>query len=509
MLFNSYLFIFVFFPLCLFSTFLIAQRKPQYLMLCVLCVSLIFYSFWKWQYVLLILLSILFNYFASKVIQDTKSKWILSASIIINLVPLIYYKYTNFLLETISSILGTYFREYSVLLPLGISFLTFVQIAFLCDVYRGEIDEKIEFLPYSAFVTFFPHLIAGPIIHFRQLVPQLKQMGAHVFNSQNFSIGLTLFFVGLGKKTIFADSMVFFVNPVFEAASNGVQLQFLEAWLGIFAFTLQIYFDFSGYSDMAIGLARFFGISFPLNFYSPYQSHNIIEFWRRWHITLSSFLRDYLYIPLGGNRQKRVRNLLVTMLLGGLWHGAQWTFVIWGGIHGLLLAISHGFNKLRNVKINQFSRSSQIITFIVVSMTWVFFRAQNLDTALTLLKGAFGLNGLSLPHSLERYISPFNIFNIIEFSGLTKNFNLWNYIDVSKVFGLLVVVLFMPNIYQILRNYIVIDEMKFMNPVPNNSFVAKLVWSPTPMWSIILATISLVGLLSIMGWNQQFIYFEF
>ena len=265
----------------------------------------------------------------------------------LNLGLLAWFKYANFLAASINNLAGTSLSFGDIVLPLAISFFTFQQIAFLVDAYRGLADEP-NIGRYGLFVTFFPQLIAGPIVHHAEILPQYAQRDSIRLKADNLSIGLTIFAVGLFKKVVFADSMGAYADTVFQAAALGDTVSFVSAWAAAAAFSLEIYFDFSGYTDMAIGIARMFGVRLPLNFDSPYKSTSIIDFWRRWHITLSRFLRDYLYYPLGGNRNgtgRRYGNLMVVMLLGGLWHGAAWTFVFWGALHGLFrVRVSYGID---------------------------------------------------------------------------------------------------------------------------------------------------------------------
>ncbi|WP_197678983.1 MBOAT family O-acyltransferase [Pseudomonas mandelii] len=296
----------------------------------------------------------MFNYTVGYIIAKNheraraKSKAALYVGVISNLLLLCYYKYSNFFLGEVARSTGVHMPTLELVLPLGISFFTFTQIAFLVDAWKGKAQEY-NFWHYLLFVTWFPHLIAGPILHHGQMMPQFKDPEIYRIRSRNISIGVALFAVGLGKKLLLADPISTYADPVFHAAATGQAIGPMIAWVGAIAYTLQIYFDFSGYSDMAVGLSMLFGIHLPINFNSPYKARNIIEFWRRWHMTLSQFLRDYLYIPLGGNRKgetRRLVNLMLTMLLGGLWHGANWTFVIWGALHGAYLCINHMFQKI-------------------------------------------------------------------------------------------------------------------------------------------------------------------
>ena len=404
MLFNSYIFLYLFFPI-VFSVYYILLRKSMDLSIAwLLAASLLFYGWWDWHFVPLLLGSIIFNYssgFAISKLPTYKNK-LLFASLAINIGLLFWYKYSNFFIHTIGNIFGMESYHLDIILPLGISFFTFTQIAFLVDVWRGDVREY-NFIHYALFVTYFPHLIAGPVLHHKEMMPQFKA-SSYRFNLADINIGLVIFFIGLFKKVILADGIQPYVAPVFDVNSDA-PISFDEAWAGAIAYTFQLYFDFSGYSDMAIGLSRMFGIVLPLNFASPYKAINAIEFWRRWHMTLSRFLRDYLYIPLGGNRKggfRRYLNLTTTMLLGGLWHGASWTFVAWGGLHGFYLVVNHAWQHTwkiqKNTPISPLGRISGIfITFISVVVAWVLFRSTSFDAATRVLAAMFGGSGLSLP----------------------------------------------------------------------------------------------------------------
>ena len=349
MLFNSYEFIFLFLPIVLLGFHLIGKQGHHRVAIAWLVgASLFFYGWWNPAYLLLMLFSVLFNYSVGVSLSNTSgrkllSKTILTIGVSVNLAILGYFKYANFFVDNLNALSGTNLILNEVILPLAISFFTFQQIAYLVDAYRGKTKEY-NFLHYCLFVTFFPQLIAGPIVHHKEMLPQFAKDAVYKLRSKHLAIGITIFALGLFKKVVLADGVSVYATPVFNAAEAGVMLTFFEAWGGALAYTFQLYFDFSGYSDMAIGIARMFGIRLPLNFNSPYKATSIIDFWRRWHITLSRFLRDYLYIPLGGSRKGRVRryiNLMTTMILGGLWHGAGWTFLLWGALHGFYLMINH------------------------------------------------------------------------------------------------------------------------------------------------------------------------
>jgi len=407
LLFNSYPFIFGFLPIAFFGFFVVARLSHRLAAGWLTLASLFFYGWWNPNYVGLLLLSILFNFatgmaITRRVARGNKgdAKLMLTAGLAVNLCLLAYYKYANFFVTNLSTVVGTHLHTFSIVLPLGISFFTFTQIAFLVDAYQAKAREY-NFVHYSLFVSYFPHLIAGPILHHKEMMPQFEQRETYRANWDNIAVGLTIFFIGLFKKTVLADGISKYVSPVFSAHASAVPLTLLDAWGGALAYTFQIYFDFSGYSDMAIGLSRLFGVKLPLNFDSPYKSENIIEFWRRWHMTLSRFLRDYLYIPLGGNRMGRERrylNLAVTMVLGGLWHGANWTFVLWGALHGAYLMINHAWQSWLPLGGSALGRwSGRVLTFLAVIVAWVFFRAETPGSAMYVLRSMFGAGGIALP----------------------------------------------------------------------------------------------------------------
>jgi alginate O-acetyltransferase complex protein AlgI len=339
-----------------------------------------------------------------------------------------YYKYFSFVSGNINLLFDNSSVVDAVILPLGIFFFTFQQISYLVDASEGKIRDK-NFLHYGLFVSFFPQLIAGPIVHHSEILPQFVKGGMLGKLSGNIVVGTMIFSIGLAKKVIIADNVAEFANPVFQAAELGVSLTFFEAWFGTFAYTFQLYYDFSGYSDMAVGLAWMFGIHLPLNFNSPYKAASIIDFWRRWHMTLSRFLKDYLYIPLGGNRKGRwwrAVNIMITMLLGGLWHGAGWTFVAWGALHGALILLNHIWRMPWRVPGSAGRRRSRlalvlsrIITFLAVAVAWVFFRADSFEGASAVLSAMFGGNGISLPSALLAYAAGWENF----LSGINLRFD--------------------------------------------------------------------------------------
>ena len=359
MLFNSYPFLLGFFPVTFVAFFLIARWSRALAGAWLALASLVFYGYWSIAAVPLLVVSICVNYWFGLRVTPAGSgqepcpsrsrRWSLAASICLNLGVLAYFKYANFFIDNLNLALrgvsAGEIRALNVVLPIGISFFTFTQIAFLVDCYEGKVRER-NFVHYALFVSYFPHLISGPVLHHSQMMPQFRLPATYRMQAENILTGLFGVVVGLAKKVLLADEFSQYASPIFDAAHDGQHIGFIVAWTGALAYTLQIYFDFSGYTDMAIGLSRMLGIDLPLNFDAPYKSTSIIEFWRRWHMSLSQFLRDYLYFRLGGNRHgaaRRYANLMATMLLGGLWHGASWTFVVWGGLHGTYLLINHAW----------------------------------------------------------------------------------------------------------------------------------------------------------------------
>ncbi|WP_149726177.1 MBOAT family O-acyltransferase [Campylobacter concisus] len=386
MLFNSYAFIFVFLPLVFFVYFFLNKKRLSTLAKAFLVsASLFFYAYWSVYYLPILLGSIVFNFLVSKFLAKHQSKAILIFGIVCNLALLGYFKYADFLISNLNAIANTNLGLLHIALPLALSFVTFQQIAYLVDSYNKQTKEN-SFLNYCLFITFFPQLIAGPIVHHKEMMPQFANKFNLIKNYKFIALGLFVFSIGLFKKSVVADIFSIFANAGFDVERN---LTFLQAWTTSLSYTFQLYFDFSGYCDMAIGLALLFNIRLPINFNSPYKALNIQDFWHRWHITLSRFLRDYIYIPLGGNRKGQYRtylNLFLVFLIGGLWHGAAWTFVVWGALHGFAIVIHRCWQKL-NFKLNKII--AWIITFNFVNFTWIFFRAKSFEDAMKVIRGMF------------------------------------------------------------------------------------------------------------------------
>jgi alginate O-acetyltransferase complex protein AlgI len=391
MLFNSYPFIFVFLPIVLAGYFWLGRAGNVAPVWWLALASLVFYSVSNWQFVGLLLASVAFNYLIgwlliAKQLRAATRFAVLTAGVAGDLLVLGTFKYAGFFAANLNALFSTGIVV-NILLPVGISFYTFTQIAFLVDAYRGNVA-RYGLPHYALFVTYFPHLIAGPILHHKDMIPQFESARTKRPDPHLILCGLIIFAIGLFKKTCLADAIQPLVAPAFGANYPS----FDQAWIGALAYTFQLYFDFSGYSDMAIGISLMFGIFLPLNFNSPYKATSIIDFWRRWHMTLSQFLRDYLYIPLGGNRHGRTLryvNLMITMLLGGLWHGAAWTFVVWGALHGAYLCVNHAWSNYAPAVGPRFARAANgiafVLTFVSVVVAWVFFRADSISSATFVL----------------------------------------------------------------------------------------------------------------------------
>lgn len=427
MLFNSIEFILFFVPITVLVFYFACQNNHKFGMLATLLLaSFFFYGFWYPPYLILLTFSILVNFSVSLIVDkfrfEALGRAAFLAGVLLNISLLAFFKYTAFILDNLSEINWVEPREVNILLPLAISFFTFQQIGYLTEVFRSKPAER-NIVQYALFVSFFPQLIAGPIVQHRHVSHQFENIDKIKSRLWLASNGLCLFAIGLSKKLLLADLLAKTANRVFDGVANGSAISFWEAWLGTFSYSFQIYFDFSGYSDMAIGLGLMFGICLPINFRSPYKSSSIIEFWRNWHITLSQFLRDYLYIPLGGKGTSslfKYRNIMITMILGGLWHGAGNTFLVWGLMHGLLIVANHIYRDFFNshaIKSKTITHFCCVVfTFLLVTISWVFFRSTDLEFALQILSAMFQINGLTLPLSLKPLLGEFASF--LELTGV-------------------------------------------------------------------------------------------
>lgn len=388
MLFNSQAFLFAFLPLVLLLYFCFARVGRARLWL-LIGASFIFYGYWEIRLVPLLAVSIGVNWLFARVTLKHKGRWPIPLGVALNLTLLGVFKYADFFADTLSALGGFEHARWNIILPLGISFFTFQQISYLIDVRRGSAS-SYRFDDYALYVSFFPQLIAGPIVRHDEIIHQFSASPLRDGVHERLSRGMTLFLIGIVKKAILADQLAKLVDPIYARAEAGQTIVMADAWLAAGGFGLQIYFDFSGYSDMAIGLALMFGLVLPVNFDAPYRATSIQEFWRRWHMTLSRFLRDYLYIPLGGSRHGVTRQLaaiMITMLLGGLWHGAGWTFVTWGGLHGAALAISRLW---RLAGLGMPAVMAWLFTMIFVFVCWILFRAESFQAAVRILAALVG-----------------------------------------------------------------------------------------------------------------------
>lgn len=514
MLFNSYAFLFAYLPLTLLGFFLWCRLGKTFGATWLAACSLFFYAWWDYRYLALLLASICVNYLVGNHIArhaGTKTgRLALIVTVVMNLALLAYFKYADFFLSSINALLGTHWPILGIILPIGISFFTFTQIAFLADAYAGKVSEY-RFIYYMLFVTYFPHLIAGPILHHKEMMPQFDEDRNYHPRLSNMAVGLSIFAIGLAKKVLIADNLAGYATPVFEQ-SNAAPTLFL-AWGGALAYTFQLYFDFSGYSDMAIGLSRLFGVRLPLNFNSPYKALNITEFWRRWHMTLSRFLRDYLYIPLGGNRHgplRRHTNLLATMVLGGLWHGAGWNFVIWGSLHGGFLIVNHLWRDICGKPALRLPRYvtkilAGMLTFSCVVFAWVYFRAPDLDSANRIALGMLGVWGAAIPEAIASRLGPFqsivNGIGIRSYLGGGSAFiDSWILVAISACLAFL-----FPNTQEIMRHF---EPALPGERVLCTSRPIGLEWQPTRVHALIVGVIFAAGILALSR-PTEFLYFQF
>ncbi len=497
MLFNSYQFMFVFLPVTLALFFLLGRFAARDMAVGFLALaSVFFYAWWSPIYILLILAEVVFSFIVGRQLERTDlsnraRRLILTAAIAVILVVLGSFKYVNFFLGIVNDTAGTDWSLGLIILPLGISFHTFQQIAYLVDAYRRS-AKHYRLIDFCLFVTFFPQLVAGPIVHHNEAIPKIRRPGFLKPRAINILVGVSLFGLGLFKKTVIADTLAQIANPAFAAAHAGADLTLVEAWMGALAYSLQLYFDFSGYSDMAIGLARMFNIRFPANFHSPYKAVNIADFWRRWHMTLSRFLRDYLYIPLGGNRHgtaRQLANLLLTMLLGGLWHWAGWTFIIWGALHGVFLVVQRlwsGFAKGRGFTLPR--PVGWFITMIVVMIAWVYFKAVDVATAHSVLGSLVGASGFGLktPNLPDL---PLDGWPVILIAGLIATLA--------------------PNSTEIFRRYAPTLKLVTLTRRRLGRYERYLELRPVTGWALAAGLVATAGAVAILGWQSEFLYFQF
>jgi alginate O-acetyltransferase complex protein AlgI len=483
MQFNSLEFLLLFLPIAVFSFIASRKLRPNGTLVFLVVVSLVYYMSWDPEYLWVIMCSIGFNFYCGNLLSDPsrshiKNQFILPFGIIVNLGFMAYFKYANFFIDNLSGLTGWDVYLNPIFLPIAISFFTFQQIAYLIDVSNGLIKET-RFLDYCVFITFFPQLVAGPVVLYREMMPQFEKPTFGLLNYENISVGLTIFSVGIFKKVVLADGIEIYSTQVFNAAEAGIALTFFEAWGGALAYTFQIYFDFSGYSDMAIGLARIFGIVLPLNFNSPFKATNIIEFWRRWHMSLTRFFTHYLYQPLAMKLMRisliRKNNtvlfffltsglpVLFVFTLIGLWHGASWTYVAFGLFHGVCivanllwqLILKPTENKIKDKRV-VYSWICWAVTFLCVMLSFVVFRSESFQGAVSIFESMAGMHGVAM------HASYFNYLNLIFPLGDWLAASGWEfrnmvYLHGAKQIGALFVlgfiVFFLPNMQQLMINY--------------------------------------------------------
>jgi D-alanyl-lipoteichoic acid acyltransferase DltB (MBOAT superfamily) len=397
MLFNSFIFLFGFLPVALAAHWAVERFRPEWRLALLTLLSFVFYGYWDWRFVPLLALSVGLNWLIAGAFSESKKSGLVTFAIVANLAVLAVFKYFNFFVDLANLVPGLHAPRYDIALPLGISFFTFHHIMYLTDLRAGKAP-RYDLIRYALYISFFPQVLAGPLVRWSEIMFQLDERPYQRPDAaERFARGLMLLTVGLAKKVFIGDQLAAYVNPVFQAADAGTVPSLAEAWQATLGFTFQIYFDFSGYTDMALGLALLFGIVLPQNFDTPYRSTSLQEFWRRWHMTLSRFLRDYLYIAMGGNRRGfavQLGALFATMTLGGLWHGAGLTFVAWGAAHGLALAIGVVWRK---AGLTMPRLAGWVLTFAFVMLTWVLFRATTFGGAMRVFEGLAGLGpeGLS------------------------------------------------------------------------------------------------------------------
>jgi alginate O-acetyltransferase complex protein AlgI len=545
MLFNSEEFLFVFLPAALSGFYLLGTLSRTSAIRWLILVSLVFYAWWRPVNVLIIAPSIVINFAVAWILLRLSnsegsrrvSNAVLLLGICFNVVFLGFFKYIDFISGTINDVFGANLVLRHIILPLGISFITFQKIAFLIDIQAGRV-RSFTFQDYCTFVLFFPQLIAGPIVHYREMMPQFHAISCR-FDRENVAVGLTLLLFGLFKKVVFADNIALIVTPIYDHAASVGQTTFLFAWIAAIGFTLQIYFDFSGYTDMALGLARFFGIRLPPNFNSPLRASNIIDYWLRWHMTLTRFLTGYIYNPLAlwltrrrlakGKPGFRGRDstvgafvsllmfpTVITMFLSGLWHGAGYGFIVWGLLHGVYLTINHGWRVVvarlwqdRRRYDRVMRPAGLLLTFVSVTIAMVFFRSATVASAIDLLKGIFGLNGVALPQNLFERLGP--LTGGLHGVGIVGDAS-WTSHDFGKaaiwISFLMFVALACPNTLEMLAAYEPALGVKPRTTQIRVGGIRIVEWGTSLPWAIAVSAMAAIAVMSIGG-PSEFLYWQF
>lgn len=540
MLYNSYPFIFGFLPITLLGFYLLGARNRDWALLWLTAASLFFYAWWRPVNVLLITPSILINLGLARLLardreqKPARARLVLICGIVFNLCFLGYFKYTMFFEGVSNDVFGSHIVLTHIILPLGISFITFQKIAFLADVYGGRVS-AFTLREYALFVLFFPQLTAGPIVHYREMMPQFRAIPAR-FDNENVSVGLTLFSMGLAKKLLLADPLAPLVSPLYQQAANGGSLGLINGWIAALGFLLQIYFDFSGYSEMALGLARFFGIKLPVNFDSPLKASSIVDFWQRWHQTLTRFLTAYIYNPLTlrftrawvasgrkavGGRDMTVHAFiklvmvptLITMFISGFWHGAGYTFLIWGSMHGVYIAMNHAWRQVRQqiwpgAKKYETSQAfiGWVVTFLEVTFAIVMFRASTVHGAVTIWGDMLGLHGVTLPEGVLARLGSAGVW--LRAHGVQPDATSGAVLiqSVARVCILFAFVLILPNTLEILAAH---EPAIGVKPATQQSWLLRhMHWTNSGAWAVGVATISAAALLS-LGQLSEFLYWQF
>ena len=508
MLFNSYIFVFAFLPIA-FIGYQLLQRKEKHqasLFWLTAC-SFFFYSWANPAYLPLLIISITANFFIGKQLSIRKKtrsgNRLLLIGILLNLFTLAYFKYTGFALANINALLNTTYHDPGIILPLAISFFTFNQITYLVDAWEG-MTEEYSFNHYCLFVSFFPHLLAGPIVHHREMIPQFAQQHTKAEREKLWACGITVISFGLFKKTIFADSLSYYADQVFLGAANGNAINATDAWIGALSYNLQIYFDFSAYCDIAYGSALLFGIRLPQNFLSPYKTASIIDYWKHWHITLGRLITTYVYTPLILKTPGRISFTkamtvtLISMTLVGLWHGAGWHYIIWGIMHGIMLIANHVWRRQSVSKHFDSSRIFHIfciaLTYLLVTLSMVMSRAPDVNTAATIYSAMFNLANFQWMHHVHQPV----ISDLCRQLGFTLN-------SMQKILPVLLLlqcwVWVMPNLQQLMgKNDYAITQLHVSK--------SWLTWKPNIYWSMITAIAFVASVLALYQ-TGEFIYFQF
>ena len=542
MLFNSYEFVFAFLPVTVIVYLLLRSVSRPFALGWVILASILFYAWWRPFNLLIIGPAIAVNYLCARVLlalagdeaKQRAKNAVLALGIAFNIGVLGYFKYANFAVDVVNDVAGTDFVLAHIILPLGISFITFQKIAFLMDV-AGQRVKSFTARDFLLFVLFFPQLIAGPIVHYRETISQFHDAPKRI-SSPLFAAAMSLFVFGLFKKVVLADGIAPHVSPIYEFVSDGGQATLVQAWLASVGFTLQIYFDFSGYSDMACGAALLFGVRLPLNFNSPLQAANIIDFWQRWHVTLTRFLTAYVYNPISlamtrrraaeGKGLLRSSNAavpafiqvlagptLLTMLLSGVWHGAGYTFIIWGALHGGFLVVNHAWRQYvepRGAALNLIGRRTAAflgwaVTFLCVAASMVFFRAPDTNTAVEILRGMMGLNGVSLPQRIAELIQAPGV--PLMMLGANEVYAPEFLKGMAYLAGLFAIAMFMPNTLQVLSR-----QEPVLHPPTRPPRIAgtgpAVHWRPSLVWMVFIAALAALSV-TLLGGESEFLYWQF